>query len=263
MHASTHAEDESDDGEGERARGGGVGVGAGGAGVGAGGERVGTGGGGGESGSNGGGGAGGSDPSATPSTTLAAAATLVPAADAPSTALVPTAVPDAALVPAARAALIECAVRAASEKDKKGEKEEAVDGALCSSFRDVEVGGALAAVQSLCDPLDDSSLGSARNAFYYEETGITLMGRGKPPPSALWPGDHERPPGDRVVLLPGFKNRGVQVTLRRQWWLRVGVALANCIRRGERMAIARCKIKCGDNKDDLALIMCAPSTSHP
>ena len=261
MHASTHAEDESDDGEGERARGGGVGVGAGGAGVGAGGECVGAGGGGGESGSNGGGG-GGSDPSATPSTTLAAAATLVPAADAPSTALVPTAVPDAALVPAARAALIECA-GAAAEKAKKGNKEEAVDGALCSSFRDVEVGGALEAVRSLCDPLDDSSLGSARTAFYHEETGKQLSAHEKPPPTALWPGDFRQPPGGRVILLPGFKNRGVQTTLRKQWWLRVGVALANCIRRGERMAIARCKIKYGDNKDDLALIMCAPSPSHP
>ena len=149
------------------------------------------------------------------------------------------------------------------KKAARWRREGAVDDALCSSFQGVEAGGALAAVQSLCDPLDDSSLSSARTAFYREETGKQLRGHEKPPPTALWPGDCEQPPGGRVILLPGFKNQGVQTTLRKQWWLRVGVALANCIRRGERMAIARCKIKYGDNKDDLALIMCAPSPSHP
>ena len=127
----------------------------------------------------------------------------------------------------------------------------------------MDAGGALAAVKSLCDPLDDSSLISARNAFYYEETGIQLKSHGKPPPTALWPGDCEQPPGGRVILLPGFKNQGAQTTLRKQWWLRVADALAGCIRRGQRMAIACCKIKSGANEGDLALIMCARPPSHP
>ena len=67
------------------------------------------------------------------------------------------------------------------------QKRPAVDGVLCSTFQDVDAGGALAAVQSLCDPLDDSSLSAARNAFYYEETGKRLKSHGKPPPTALWP----------------------------------------------------------------------------
>ena len=160
-------------------------------------------------------------------------------------------------MPAARTALIDLA-RAASEKARKGRKEEAIDCVLCSTFQDVEAGGALALVQSLFDPLDDSSLSAARTAFYYEETGKRLKSHGKPPPTALWPGHCEQPPGGRVILLPGFKNQGAQTTLRKQWWLRVAVALAVCIRKGQRMAMRCCKIKSGANKDDLALIMCAP-----
>ena len=137
-------------------------------------------------------------------------------------------------------------------------REGAVDDALCSSFQCVEAGGALAAVQSLCDPLDDSSLSSARTAFYREETGKQLRGHEKPPPTALWPGDCEQPPGGRVILLPGFKNQGVQTTLRKQFWLRVAVALDVCIRRGQRMAMRRCKIQSGTNRENIALIMCAP-----
>ena len=86
---------------------------------------------------------------------------------------------------------------------------------------------------------------------------------GKPPPTALWPGDCEQPPGGRVILLPGFKNKGAQTTLRKQWWLRVAVALAVCIRKGQRMAMRCCKIKSGTNKDDLALFMCAPRPPQP
>ena len=160
-------------------------------------------------------------------------------------------------MPAARTALIDLA-RAASEKARKGRKEEAIDCVLCSTFQDVEAGGALALVQSLFDPLDDSSLSAARTAFYYEETGKRLKSHGKPPPTALWPGHCEQPPGGRVILLPGFKNQGAQTTLRKQWWLRVAVALAVCIRKGQRMAMRRCRIKSGVNRDDLALIMCAP-----
>ena len=118
-------------------------------------------------------------------------------------------------------------------------------------------------MQSLCDPLDDSSLSSARTAFYREETGKQLRGHEKPPSTALWPGDCEQPPGGRVILLPGFKNQGAQTTLRKQWWLRVAVALAVCIRKDQRMAIACCKIKSGANEGDLALIMCARPPSHP
>lgn len=201
---------------------------------------------------------------AVPSTPLVTALTAAAAPPtAPSTALTAAAAPAAtltALLPAARAALIERA-GAALEKAKKGQKEEAVDGALRSSFQCVEAGGALAAVQSLCDPLDDSSLSAARNAFYYEETGKRLKSHGKPPPTALWPGHCEQPPGGRVILLPGFKNQGAETTLRKQWWLRAGVALANCIRRGQRMAIARCKILSGANEKALALIMYARSHS--
>ena len=177
-------------------------------------------------------------------------------------ALAPAAAASAALVPAARGTLIDLA-RAASEKAKKNRKEEAIDGALCSSFQGVEAGGALAAVQSLCDPLDDSSLISARNAFYCEETGLRLKSLGKPPSTALWPGDCEQPPDGYKVLVPGFANQGVQTTLRRQWWLHAGVALTNCIRKGQRMAIARCKITFGTNKNALALFMCAPAQPHP
>ena len=101
-------------------------------------------------------------------------------------------------------------------------------GVLCSTFQGVEAGKALAAVQSLCDPLDHSSLSSARNAFYFAETGIQLMSHGNAPSGALWPGDCERPPDGYKVLVPGFKNKGVETTLRKQWWLRVAVALAVC-----------------------------------
>ena len=163
-------------------------------------------------------------------------------------------------MPAARDTLIDLA-RAASEKARKGRKEEAVDDVLCSTFQGVDASGALAAVQSLCDPLDDSSLSSARNSFYYEETGIQLQGHGKPPTDALWP--DKRPPDGYKVLVPGFTNQGVQTTLRKQWWLRVGVALCICIRKGQRMAISRCKIGSGANDGALALSMCAPAQPHP
>jgi hypothetical protein len=168
-------------------------------------------------------------------------------------------VPAAALVPvtpvpAARAALIERA-GAALEKAKKGRKVEAVDDALRCSFQSVEAGGALKAVQSLCDPLDDSSLSAARNAVYREETGKQLMSRGAPPPDALWRGD--RPPDGHIVLVPKFMAEGAQTTLLKQWWLRAGVALANCICRGQRMAIARFLIKSGNNRGTFALFMCA------
>ena len=261
----------------ERAVGGGEGV-EGGGGESGGGESDGEGG--------GGGGEGGvaSAPPATPSTTLTATAALVPAAAAPAADLAPAFVPaaaapaaapapataaaapaaaaSAALVPAARGTLIDLA-GAALKKARKGQKEEAIDRVLCSTFQDVEAGGALALVQSLFDPLDDSSLSSARNAFYCEETGIQLKRHGKPPTDALWPGDCEQPPGDRVILLPGFKNKGAETTLRKQWWLRVAVALAVCIRKGQRMAMRCCKIKSGANKDDLALFMCAPRPPQP
>ena len=141
------------------------------------------------------------------------------------------------------------------KKAEAGQKEEAVDGALCSTFQYVEAGGALAAVQSLCDPLDYSSLSSARNAVYCEETGKPLKSRGAPPLDALWPGD--QPPDGYMVLVHNFTAQGAQRTLLKQWWLRVGVALANCIRRGQRMAIARCTIKSGDNRGTIALFMCA------
>ena len=181
----------------------------------------------------------------------------MPAATAPAAALVPTSsTPSAAVVPAARAALIEDA-EAALKKAKKGRREEAVDGVLCSTFQGVEAGGALEAVKSLCDPLDDSSLISARNGVYYAETGIKLHTNGKPPPDTLWP--DEQPPDGHMVLVPGFKNQGAQTTLRRQWWLRVAVALANCIRKGQRMAMRRCMIKSGANQDTFALFMCVPA----
>jgi hypothetical protein len=200
-------------------------------------------------------------PAAPPGAALVSAAAVptdalaTAAAAAPSAALVPTAVPTrAALVAAASEALVPA---------KKGKKEEAVDGVLCSTFQGVEAGKALAAVQSLCDPLDHSSLSSARNAFYFAETGIQLMSHGNAPSGALWPGGCERPPDGYKVLVPGFKNKGVETTLRKQWWLRVAVALAVCIRKGRRMAMRRCMIKSGANKDDLALIMCAPRPPQP
>ena len=243
MHALTYAEEESDGGEGESVEGGGGSDAIGGEGGGGGGE---VGGEGEDEGDAVGERGGASDPPAKPSTTLTAAAALVPAAAAPS----------AALVPAARAVLIERA-EAAMKKATRW-RIEGVDDALCSSFQGVEAGGALAAVQSLCDPLHNSSLGAARTAFYREETGKQLRGHEKPPPTALWPGDCEQPPGGRVILLPGFKNQGVQTTLRKQFWLRVAVALDVCIRRGQRMAMRRCKIQSGENRENIALIMCAP-----
>ena len=142
-------------------------------------------------------------------------------------------------------------------KANQGRKKEAVDRVLCSSFQDVEVGVGRSRQCSPCDPLDDNSLSATRNAVYYEETGKQLKSRGAPPPGALWPGN--RPPDGHIVLVPKFTAQGAQTTLLKQWWLRAGAALANCIRRGQRMAIARCTIKSGANRGTIALFMCA----HP
>ena len=71
----------------------------------------------------------------------------------------------------------------------------------------------------------------------------------------------EAPPEGYVVVSPGFLNSGVEVTLRKLFWLRVGVALARCVSRGSAMAIGRCTANNGDCKGEKILFVCADPTA--
>ena len=120
---------------------------------------------------------------------------------------------------------------------------------------------ALAALQRFCDPVDAAALGSVRNEMYKEQTGITLKGRQKPPPDwQLWPGGCDEPPEGVMLLVPGFGNKGVETTLRKLFWLRVGVALARC-GLARAMALGRCVATNGIQKESMVLFMCAPTPS--
>ena len=66
-----------------------------------------------------------------------------------------------------------------------------------------------------------------------------------------------------MVVSPGFLNSGVEVTLRRLFWLRVGVALARCVSGGNAMAIGRCTASNGAFKGDKILFVCAADPSQP
>ena len=70
----------------------------------------------------------------------------------------------------------------------------------------------------------------------------------------------EDPPEGYVVVSPGFVNSGVEVTLGRLFWLRVGLALARCVSGGSAMAIGRCTANNGDLKGKKILFVCADPT---
>ena len=81
-----------------------------------------------------------------------------------------------------------------------------------------------------------------------------------PPADALWPGGRDEPPEGVVLLVPGFGNKGAETTLRKLFWLRVGVALARCgLTRA--MALGRCVATHGNQKESMVLFMCAPTPS--
>ena len=64
-----------------------------------------------------------------------------------------------------------------------------------------------------------------------------------------------------MVVALGFGTTGVEVLLRRLFWLRVGVALARCVSKGSAMAIGRCTASHGCYKGDKILFMRADRSS--
>ena len=153
-------------------------------------------------------------------------------------------------------------VEAAMQTARKGQKEAAADPFLCEMLTGATDGAtALAALQRFCDPVDASALGSVRNGMYKEQTGMTLKGANAqkgPPADALWPGGRDEPPEGFVLLVPGFGNKGAETTLRKLFWLRVGVALARC-GLARAMALGRCMATVGSTDNSLVLFMCAPT----
>ena len=63
-----------------------------------------------------------------------------------------------------------------------------------------------------------------------------------------------------MLLVPGFGNKGAETTLRKLFWLRVGVALARCEPK-RAMALGRCVATHGNQKESMVLFMCAPTPS--
>ena len=158
----------------------------------------------------------------------------------------------AAPAAAARTALLERA-EAACSGGKKGGKEEAVDLLLREMLPpDLGAEAALAALTAYCDAVGSDSIGAVRNAMYKEETGITLGSGKRPPAGALWPGGRQEPPAGYVVVAPGLRSSGAETTIGKLFWLRVGVALARCVCKGNDMAIGRCLSRTGSK----ILFMC-------
>ena len=84
---------------------------------------------------------------------------------------------------------------------------------------------------------------------------------GRVPCSIRFSNAQDEPPVGYVVVSPGFVNSGVEVTLRKLFWLRVGVALARCVSGGSAMAIGRCTANNGDCKGEKILFVCADPTA--
>ena len=280
MHAFTYAEEENDDGE-ATGEGGGGGNEGGGGGNEAGGEGVedggceGGGGVGEGEGVEGGGGEGegedegvaagergvASDPSATPSTTLIAAAAPVPTAAAPAAA-------PATLVPAARTELIAAAERAkvAAVAGAGGKKAAAKAGsaAVCQALRD--------ALQSANDPRElldavacPRAVSTARRAFHERVTG-------RPPCSARakllaadgapWPSGQPAPPEGYGLWALGLKGDDPVENALAQFIQRyAGQAIVRCLHRSD-APLVPFKPTEGDRQHRLCLLMCVTSSSN-